>query len=43
MAQAVDEPALRHDLHPGAYTRGTSPKPHQAKIAILKSFENLAE
>jgi hypothetical protein len=43
MAQAVDEPALRHDLHPGADTRSTGAKPHQAEVAILKCFENSAK
>src|ERR1700733_13193123 len=43
MAQAVDEPALRDDLHPGADGGGAGADPHKAKIAILKSFEDSAQ
>ena len=40
MAQAIDKPALRHDLHPGANAGGAGADPHQAEIAILKCFED---
>jgi hypothetical protein len=43
MAQPVDEPALRHNLHPGTNTRGTGTDPHQAKIAVLKCLEDSAK
>ena len=43
MAQAVDEPALGDDLHPGADTGGAGADPHQAEIAVLKCFENSAQ
>src|SRR5580698_6888692 len=43
MAQPVNQPALRHDLHPGANTRRTRPNPHQAEIAVLKCFEYSAQ
>ena len=43
MAQAIDEPALGDDLHPGADTGGAGADPHQAEIAILKCFENSAQ
>ena len=43
MAQPVNQPALRHNLHPGTNTRGTGPDPHQAKIAIVKCFEYSAQ
>src|ERR1700722_1910564 len=42
VAEPVDKPALRHDLHPGADAGGAGAKPHQAKIAILKCFEDAA-
>jgi hypothetical protein len=40
MAEPVDEPALRHDLHPGANAGSASTDPHEAKIAIFKCFED---
>src|SRR5438034_9132428 len=43
MAQTVNEPSLRDDLHPGADTGGTGADPHQAEIAILKCFEYSAQ
>src|SRR5580692_12436792 len=43
MAEAVNEPSLRHDLHPCADAGGTRPNPHQAKVAILKGFEDSAQ
>ena len=39
MAQPVDQPALRHNLHPGANAGRTGTEPHQAEIAILKCFK----
>ena len=42
MAQPVDQPALRHDLHPGADAGGAGADPHQAEIAILKCFKDPA-
>src|SRR5208283_4276781 len=42
MAESVDEPALRHNLHPGADAGSAGANPHQAKIAILKCFKNPA-
>ena len=42
MAEAIDKPALGDDLHPGADAGGAGADPHQAKIAILKCFENPA-
>jgi len=43
MAQPVNQPALRHDLHPCADTRRTGADPHQPEIAILKCFEDSAQ
>ncbi len=43
MAQPVDQPALRHDLHPGANAGRTGTEPHQAEIPIMKCFENPAK
>ena len=43
MAQAIDEPALGHDLHPGADARGAGTDPHQPEIAIMKCFEYSAQ
>jgi hypothetical protein len=34
---------LRHDLHPGADAGSASANPHQAKIAVAKSFEDPAD
>ena len=42
VAEPVDQPALRHDLHPGANAGGAGAKPHQAEIAILKCFKDPA-
>ena len=42
MAEPVDQPALRHDLHPGADAGGAGANPHQAEIAVLKCFKNPA-
>ncbi len=42
VAEPVDQPALRHDLHPGADAGGAGAKPHQAEIAILKCFKDPA-
>ena len=39
MAQAIDEPALRHDLHPGADAGRAGAEPHQTEITIMKCFE----
>lgn len=39
MAQPIDQPALRHDLHPGANAGHAGTKPHQTEISILKCFE----
>jgi hypothetical protein len=36
----VDQPALRHGLHPGADGGGTGSDPHQPEIAILESLED---
>ena len=43
VAQPVDQPALRHDLHPGADAGRAGAKPHQAEIAILKCFKDPAD
>ena len=42
VAEAIDQPALGHDLHPGADARGAGADPHQAEIAIMKCFEDPA-
>ena len=39
MAQTIDEPALRHDLHPGADAGRAGTDPHQAEIPIMKCFK----
>src|SRR5271165_1782571 len=39
MAQAIDKPALRHNLHPGANAGGAGTEPHQTEITIVKCFE----
>jgi hypothetical protein len=39
MAQAVNEPSLCDDLHPGANARSARPDPHQAEISVLKCLE----
>src|ERR1700739_4852787 len=43
MTEPVDQPALRDNLHPGADAGCAGAKPHQAKIAILKCFEDSAD
>ncbi len=43
MAQAIDEPALRHNLHPGADAGGAGAEPHQTEITIVKCFEDSVE
>jgi hypothetical protein len=40
MAHLPDQPALRQQLHPGADGGGEGADPHQAKIPIMKSFED---
>src|ERR1700686_2040788 len=42
VAEPVDQPALRLNLHPRADAGSAGPNPHQAKIAILKCFKNPA-
>jgi hypothetical protein len=42
MAETIDEPALRHDLHPRTDAGSAGAKPHQAKVAILKCLEDAA-
>src|ERR1039457_2832554 len=42
VAEPVNQPALRDDLHPGADAGGAGANPHQAEIAILKCFKNAA-
>jgi hypothetical protein len=42
VAQAINEPALRHDLHPGADAGGAGADPHQAEITILECFKDPA-
>jgi hypothetical protein len=43
MAEAIDQPALGHDLHPGADAGHAGAEPHQAEIAIMKCFEDPAK
>jgi hypothetical protein len=43
MAQPVDEPSLRDDLHPRADARHAGADPHETEIAIVKGFEDSAE
>ena len=43
MTEAVDQPALGHDLHPGADAGSAGADPHQAEVAILEGFENSAQ
>ena len=43
VAEAVDEPALRHDLHPGADAGSAGTNPHEAEITIMKCLEYLAK
>ena len=43
MTQAVNEPALRDDLHPCPDAGECRRNPHQAKVAILKSFKDPAD
>jgi hypothetical protein len=40
VAQAVNQPTLGYDLHPGADAGGAGAEPHQAEIAILESLED---
>jgi hypothetical protein len=39
VAEPIDEPALRNDLHPGANAGGAGANPHQAEITIMKCLE----
>src|SRR5579863_7425912 len=39
MAQTIDEPALRHDLHPSANAGRAGAEPHEPEVSILKSLE----
>jgi hypothetical protein len=39
MAQPIDQPALRHDLHPGANADMQAPNHIKTEISILKCFE----
>ena len=43
MAESINEPALRHDLHPGSDAGHTGTEPHQAEITILECFEDPAK
>ena len=43
VAELVDQPALRHDLHPRADARSARPEPHEPEVAILKRFEDPAK
>src|SRR6185437_1188511 len=43
VAQAINEPALCNDLHPGPDAGDARPNPHQAEIAIVKGFEDPAD
>jgi hypothetical protein len=43
MAEPVDQPALRHDLHPRADAGRAGAKPHQAEIAISKCLKDAAD
>ena len=43
VAEAVDQPALRHDLHPRADAGRAGADPHQPEIAILKCFEDAGD
>ena len=40
MAEPINQPALRHNLHPGADAGSTGTEPHEAEIAILEGFED---
>jgi hypothetical protein len=42
VAEAINQPALGHDLHPRADAGRARADPHQAEIAILKCFEDPA-
>ena len=39
MAQPINQPALRNDLHPGANAGHAGTEPHQPEISILKCFK----
>ena len=43
MAEPVNQPSLRHDLHPGSNARRARSHPHQAEIARLKRLEDSAQ
>ena len=43
MAEIVDQPRLRHDLHPAADAGSAGADPHEAEIAVLESFEDAVE
>jgi hypothetical protein len=40
MTQPIDQPRLRHNLHPRANAGGAGANPHQTKIAVVKCLEN---
>src|SRR5262249_48293568 len=43
VTEAVNQPALRHNLHPGTNAGSAGANPHQAEIAILKCLEDPAD
>src|SRR6185437_11139953 len=43
VGQAVDEPRLRHQLHPGADAGCAGAHPHQAEIAVFKRPEDAVQ
>jgi hypothetical protein len=43
MAQPIDQPALRHNLHPGADAGHAGTQPHETEIPVLKCFEYPAQ
>jgi hypothetical protein len=43
MAQAINQPSLRDDLHPRADARHAGTDPHKTEIAVVKGLEDSAE
>ena len=43
MAEVIDQPRLRHDLHPASDAGRAGANPHQAEIAVLECFEDPAD
>jgi hypothetical protein len=43
VTELVNQPALRHNLHPRADAGGAGTDPHETEIAILKCFKDPAD